>query len=297
MKKWLIVGVVVVIVLVIIFSYYKAKNNAKERLKKYTDRTKVVETSYGKITYIDEGKGEVILSVHGICGGYDQAYDSVSDKVNKYRIIAPARFGYEGSDMPQDATIEMQVEAFVQLLDALEIDKTYILATSAGSATAIKFAMMYPDRVKGLLLYCSGYPSTQLPEKEITYAGPPAAIVNDFVMWFFSPLFGPLMGMDRSTIEVIMPLKDKKAGIVFDAKVSNTDMYNHPDKYDMTTLQVPVLCFHAKDDKMADYETAWYWGQRIPDCRFVSFETGGHLMEGNTTIIEKEFDTFVLKTK
>ena len=31
--------------------------------------------SYGEIHYIDEGEGETILAVHGIFGGYDQAYD------------------------------------------------------------------------------------------------------------------------------------------------------------------------------------------------------------------------------
>lgn len=29
------------------------------------------------MSYVDTGKGEVILSVHGIFGGYDQAHDTV----------------------------------------------------------------------------------------------------------------------------------------------------------------------------------------------------------------------------
>lgn len=120
---------------------------------------------------------------------------------------------------------------------------------------------------------------------------------NDFLMWTFSPLFGPVMGMDRATIEMIMPLKERKAGIVIDAKVANTVMQNHREEYDMSTLEVPVLCFHAKDDKLADYNAARAWEERIPDCTFISFETGGHLMEGNGEAIQKELAGFVDRTR
>ena len=43
----------------------------KSRLATYNART--VTLSYGNMTYVDSGKGEVILSVHGIFGGYDHA--------------------------------------------------------------------------------------------------------------------------------------------------------------------------------------------------------------------------------
>ena len=185
----------------------------------------------------------------------------------------------------------------MELLDTLEIDQVYVLATSAGGATAIKFALMYPERTKGLILYCSGYPTLEEPEDEVTYVGPPAFLFSDFPMWFFSPLFGPVMGMDRDTIEMIMPLKERKEGIVIDAKVSNTVMYNHREDYDMSTLEVPVLCFHAKDDKLADYSGAKPWEERIPDCTFISFETGGHLMVGNGEVIQKELAKFVERTR
>ena len=94
---------------------------------------KIADTSYGKMSYIDEGTGEVILICHGICGGYDQAYDTLAKVEHNYRILAPSRFGYPGSDMPENATIEMQVETFKELLDQLGIDKTYVLGTSAGA--------------------------------------------------------------------------------------------------------------------------------------------------------------------
>lgn len=35
----------------------------------------------------------------------------------------------------------------------------------------------------------------------------------------------------------------------------------------------------------------------IPDCTFISFESGGHLMAGNEKVIEEELARFVERTK
>lgn len=280
--------------IVIFIQYKKTVKRANDRFAGYQAKSQTIETSFGKLTYIDEGEGEVILSCHGICGGYDQAYDTLADHTDEYRVLAPSRFGYPGSDMPEHATIHDQCTAFAELLDQLHIDKVYILGTSAGGSSAIRFALDYPERTKGLILYCSGYPALKAPEKKLSYAGPPAPLCHDFPMWFFSPLFGPIMGMNRDTIEIIMPLEERHQGIVFDASVTNTDMDNNYTQYDLAKLTVPVLIFHAKDDKLADYNRAAQWAERIPDCTYHFFESGGHLMEGNSATINtmlKEFTT------
>ncbi|MBP3887319.1 MAG: alpha/beta hydrolase [Cellulosilyticum sp.] len=293
-RKKLILGIVGICLMgVVAVRYSNAVKKANERFAVYKAKASTIETSFGKLTYIDEGQGAPILSCHGICGGYDQAYDTLADKVNRYRVIAPSRFGYPGSDAPDNPSIEKQVEAFVELLDALNIEKTYVLATSAGGTSAIKFALMHPERTKGLILYCSGYPALEKPEKEITYMGPPESLCYDFPMWLFSPLFEPIMGMNQDTIEMIMPFKEKHEGIVIDAKITNTVMFNHPEEYDLSKLQVPVLCIHSKDDKLANYEGAIPWAERIPDCTFISLETGGHLMVGNQEVINDALDTFI----
>ena len=51
-----------------------AVKEGKERLVTYGAKT--ANLSYGNMTYVDRGEGEIILSVHGIFGGYDQAYDT-----------------------------------------------------------------------------------------------------------------------------------------------------------------------------------------------------------------------------
>lgn len=72
-----IVGVILLVLAVyLIFQGIRcniAVKESKDRLATYEAKTAML--SYGKMRYVDKGEGEVILSVHGIFGGYDQAYE------------------------------------------------------------------------------------------------------------------------------------------------------------------------------------------------------------------------------
>lgn len=268
-----------------------AVKEGKERLVTYGAKT--ANLSYGNMTYVDRGEGEIILSVHGIFGGYDQAYDTCKNFSSDYRIIAPSRFGYLGSDILGNGTPAEQASAYVELLDELGIDKVYLLATSAGGSIAIRFALDYPERTKGLILYCSAMPYAEEPKKYSEYAGPPAFLCNDYAMFFISPLFEPIMGMESSTIYSMLPVEDRKEGVILDASVTNPDMARNFDDYEIESLQVPSLILHAKDDKLANYEDTLNALGRFPNCKFISFETGGHMMVGHSKEIEKSVSEFV----
>lgn len=268
-----------------------AVNESLERLASYKAET--VTLSYGDMTYVDKGAGETILSVHGIFGGYDQAYDTCKDFSSDYRIIAPSRFGYLGSDFLGSGTPAEQASAYIELLDELEIEKVYLLATSAGGSVAIRFALDYPERTKGLILYCSAMPFTEKPEKYPEYAGPPMFLCNDFAMFLISPLFKPIMGMEPSAIYNMLPVGDKKDGVILDASVTNLDMARNFDSYKIESLQVPTLIFHAKDDKLASYEDTTNALKRFLNCTFISFETGGHLMVGHSEEIKNAVSEFI----
>lgn len=278
---------------------HAAVKEGAKRLAAYGAQT--AELSYGSMTYVDSAiqnglqNGDTILAVHGIFGGYDQAYDTCKDYAADHRIIAPSRFGYLGSDVLGEGTPSEQAAAYVELLDELGIDKVYPLATSAGGSAAIRFALDYPERTKGLILYCSAMPYSEKPEQYLQYAGPPAFLCNDYAMFLISPLFEPIMGMAPSTIYSMLPVSDRKAGVILDASVTNPDMARNFDAYPIESLQVPTLIINSKDDKLAKYEYIENVRNRFPDCTLVTFETGGHLMAGNGEAIRKAVSDFMSK--
>ena len=219
-------GIVLIIILVYLLAQgvrcHSGVGKSHERLAFYGAET--ISLSYGNMTYVDKGDGETVLSMHGIFGGYDQAYDICKDFSFNCRIIAPSRFGYVGSDVSGEGTPAEQAKAYVELLDKLGIDKIYVLGASAGGTVTIRFALDYPGRIKGLILYSSAMPYIVKPEVYSAYQGPPAFMLNNYMMYLFSPLFGPVYGMSSSTIYGMLPVGDRKEGVILDASISNPDM-------------------------------------------------------------------------
>ncbi len=82
-------------------------------------------------------------------------------------------------------------------------------------------------------------------------------------------------------------------GVVLDASITNPDMVRNFEDYTVKDLEVPTLIFHAKDDKVASYIETERAVARFPDCTFVPFESGGHLLTGHGEEIKEVVSDFV----
>ena len=292
--KWILYAFLLIFVLYFLIQAVRCNlglDQAREKLSSY--EVKTAELSYGPMTYIDEGEGEVVLSVHGLFGGYDQAYENVRSRIGRNRLLAPSRFGYLGSAVMGDGTPKEQAAAYVELLDQLGIDQVFVLGTSAGGTPAIRFALDYPERVKGLILYCSAMPVTEKPEKFLEYQAAPEPFLSDYAMYLISPLMPSMFGMPASTVRVIQPIADRKTGVLLDGKLTNPDMERNFDQYPIETLKVPTLILHSEDDSVASFEKVRNAQHRFPNLTLVSFPDGGHMMVGHSAEIDKALDDFI----
>lgn len=147
----IIVGVAIIIVL-LVFSLVDYRNeiwNARKRISV----AKKIEWSEGTIEYETGGQGLPILIVHGGGGGFDQGRLLAKNVLGDDLLwIAPSRFGYLGSDLPQNADISLQAKAYEALLDELGIEKVAVLALSAGGPSAIHFVLSKQERSTALVM-------------------------------------------------------------------------------------------------------------------------------------------------
>ncbi len=296
--------IIIIILAVSVFSiitvirYNVDIRKAYNRLSGY--QIESINTEFGQLSYIDEGTGEPVLISHGIFGGYDQGYLSLTNILGEgYRIIAPSRFGYPGSDLPSTPTPENQAKAYIKLLDELDVEKVLVITTSAGGASGIKMAIDYPSRVNGLVLLSSGMPTAQKHPEEISgMTGPPAPLVNDFPMWFVINHFGFAMNMMMASdvpddfYETMLPVKPRKVGIKNDESITNLDMAINYNDYPVEKLSLPILLVHAKDDPLAKYGEVEKFIEKVQP-RTAIFETGGHLITGHEEEVSKSIKSFI----
>lgn len=308
-------GYISIVLLVLLFaglaflyiSHRKAIRSSYERLDSRDRR--IVETRCGQIEYAVQGEGSPVIVVHGISGGFDQGLDLATQHLGPgFLAIAPSRFGYLGTPLPDDATPASQADAFACLLDELGINRAGILGYSAGGNSAIQFALRHPRRTAALVLVSTA------PAGE-SGALPPESIVrtlfgSDFVFWLLTthlrPVMAPVIGLPRDykltreekrvTADImrsILPIQPRQEGAVFDMYVSNTDMSNRKEEYRLETISAPTLLVNAVDDPLAGYERAKTAGRRIPSARLVSIPRGGHIMLGAGDLVRSEIAGFL----
>lgn len=132
---------------------------------------KMLKTIYfkkEKISYSDQGKGRVVVLLHGFLGNKGIWKHSIEDLSKSYRIIAidlPGHgetpcFGYAHS-------MELMAKCVKAVLDALKLKKYVIIGHSMGGYVGLAFADLFSDNLKGLCLFhSSAYPDTEDKKKD-----------------------------------------------------------------------------------------------------------------------------------
>jgi pimeloyl-ACP methyl ester carboxylesterase len=277
-------------------------NVARARLAAVERR--VVWTRWGAVEYAERGSGDPALVVHGIFHNCVGGLLSVRDLADR-RFIAASRFGYLGSSMPPGATPADQADALAALLDALHIDRIDVIGESAGATSALQLALRHPGRVKHLALLVGNLPESPTAVVQPSWAKLFNRQLPLWTLWTCAPsimvrlVAGVPKGfaMTRDDVRFVAEFIDSlfpvsPAGVDFDAFVSNADV-NH---YDLTAIGVPTLIVHTKDDQIASHDASRRAAERIPGARFVSLDSGGHLMLGQTKIVRDELGRFFADT-
>jgi len=270
----------------VLFRYRHDMNAARARLAA-VDRH-VVSTEWGAVEYAEQGNGDPVLVVHGIFQNCVSGLLSVRELFTGRRVIAPSRFGYLGSSMPPHATPAAQADAFAALLDRLGIDQIDVMGCSAGTTSALQLALRHPKRVKHLAIVVGN-----LPGSPTAVVQPPSAkFQRQFVMWALRTFAPSTMIRMVAAVpkEFVMTSKDARYvnefidslfpvstdGFIFDAFVSNAAV----NDYNLEAISVPTLIAHTKDDQLASHDASKRAAERIPGARFISLDSGGHLMIG-----------------
>ena len=106
-----------------------------------------------EIYYESHGEGPAVVFAHGRGGNHLSWWQQVPVFAEKFRCITFDHRGWGASvDEANGPGRDAFVEDLKQLLDHLEVERTYLVAQSMGGLTCLGFALAYPQRVLGLVL-------------------------------------------------------------------------------------------------------------------------------------------------
>ncbi len=112
------------------------------------------QTPAGKLHYVDEGSGEVIVMLHG-----NPAWSFLYRKLIKrlaphYRCIAPDHIGFGLSDKPADWSYlpEEHAKNFAALVEHLGLKDITLVMGDWGGPIGMHYAVSHPENVKRLIV-------------------------------------------------------------------------------------------------------------------------------------------------
>ncbi len=107
-----------------------------------------------KMHYIDEGKGEVILALHGE-PTWSYLYRKFIPILKNYRFIAPDLIGFGKSDKIvgyKNYNFDLHFRSLENLIDKLDLNDITIVVQDWGGLLGLSLLAKYPDRFKRIVV-------------------------------------------------------------------------------------------------------------------------------------------------
>lgn len=268
--------------------YRRYQQEIKAMEARLAAQSNVLATAVGPVEYAVRGTGIPLLVSHGALGGYDQCL-AVGDLLgDDFQIVGVSRFGYLRSPLPAQATPADQADAFVAVLDALNLERVLIVGASAGGPTAVQFALRYPHRCAALVLGSSITSAFTPPPFAMAFSH--LILRANFLFWVLLRVFPKgmmrTMGISREILahmspqeytwllgllDTLLPVHSRKEGTLNDIQ-----QIAHLPIYPLDQITMPTFIVHAQDDPIAPFAYAERSHAAIPGSKLIALPSGGH---------------------
>jgi pimeloyl-ACP methyl ester carboxylesterase len=122
-----------------------------------------------KLHYEEAGAGAPIVFVHEFAGDLRSWDPQLAHFARRYRCIAYNARGYPPSDVPESVERYSQERArddVLAVMDALKIQRAYVVGLSMGGFATLHFGMKYSARALGLVVAGCGYGAVPAQREE-----------------------------------------------------------------------------------------------------------------------------------
>ena len=253
--------------------------------------SQVYKTASGLVECACTGTGPAVLISHGGSGGYDMGVWLAGLIGGEYQYIAPSRFGYLRTPIPENPTPRNQADSFASLLDTLNITSAFVIGLSSGGPSALQFALRHPGRCRGLIMLSAiSRPIPPLPF--VLRMIFPIMLKSDFIPWGLYAISPDFVyqsnGVDREVMARIKPDPEKMlllenlfytsfpTSLRRDGIINDMDQVALLQPYNMDHIVTPTLVVHAVDDPIVPIDLGESTAQTIKGTQFLRINDGGH---------------------
>jgi len=260
-----------------------------KEVNKYINKESRFITIEGtKVHYRDEGKGEVLLLLHGVASSlhtWDVWVEELKDKYRIVRLGIPG-FGVTGPIASGEYSRESWVSFLNKFVESIGLKKFSIAGNSMGGFIAWNYSIDYPSKVDKLILIDPvAYPQ-KCPWIFKLANTPMVNIIAKYIMPKFivnmnvREVFGDPENIDQEVFDRyfdMILIKGNKASYVkifqMMVQASNSEKYAQNVK----NIPIPTLLMWGSRDKWVPVALIDRWKQDLPVVDCIIYPDVGHI--------------------
>lgn len=236
--------------------------------------SKTIKVGGLDVLYYTGGKGEPLVVVHGGGGDARTWIKNIEVLADKYAIYAPDLPGYGGSE-PMDGRyyIPELSEFIARFAENVGLEKFYLVGHSLGGGIALNFALMFPEKIRKLVLI-----SSLCLGREIAFwirLSSIPAIINTMSKVFMGVMKGiKWVFLQLNPAKLIMEMTP--AAMMVGASISTFREQTLVLEHRLPEVQMPTLLIWGSRDPVVPVMQAYRAAKVIPNCSIRVFKKRGH---------------------
>ncbi|MEP0365697.1 MAG: alpha/beta fold hydrolase [Cyclobacteriaceae bacterium] len=274
----------------------------------YPFENKFLRLEAGNMHYVDEGKGEIILFVHGTPTWSFLYRDFVKELSKEYRCIAIDHLGFGLSDKPDSipGTPEWHSQNLSEFIRKLDLQNTTLVVHDFGGPIGLAAGIENSERIKKVVLFNSWLWATD-QKKEAQKID---KTINSWLGKFlylnmnFSPKvllkkgFANKKNLSKEVHQqYIKPFPDKSSRIpllnLAKALVGSSDWYQNQWEQLDELSDKEWLILWGTEDEFITMENLQKWQEKLSNSKTKEFDCGHFVQEEHTNESIKEIINFM----
>ena len=242
-----------------------------------------------EVCWTSQGSGDAVLLAMGHAFTKEFWFRVAPVLAESYRVITFDNRGVGATRWAGgDFTIRDLADDAVAVLDAAGVDRAHIYGASMGGGTVVEMALVYPERVRSLILGCTtAKRATPVPDRGLIRLVPIAVLKKGATAGLYGsrPVSAERKREDQQVLDA---MRVTHKGIW--AQQRAVALYDSVDR--VGDIKAPTLVIHGTEDNAVPYANGQQLAAAIPGAKLVTLEGSGH---GYTTDATDEANQAVLE--
>lgn len=236
--------------------------------------SKTIKVDGRDVLYYTAGHGEPLVVIHGGGGDARSWAQNIEELAKKYTVYAPDLPGYGGSQPMEGHYYIPELTAFIaRFTESIGLERFYLVGHSLGGGIALDFALMFPEKIRKLVLISSLCLGREIAFWIKLFTIP--AFINVMGNLFMTATKGiKWVAQQLDPARLVMEMTP--AAIMIGSSMTTWNSQTLVLEKRLTEIKMPTLLVWGGKDPIVPVIQAYRAAKMIPDCAIRVFKKRGH---------------------